>query len=360
MPTVTRLAGIDLARGLAVFGMFAAHVGPDPTTTGGIVGALMQIAHGRSSVLFAMLAGVSLALMTGRAEPKTGTDGRQALVRIVIRAVIMLVLGTALTALDTGVAVIIAYYGVYFLLALPLIRLRARTLASIAAALAVVGPLVSFAIRSTVEFSDPDGIVDLLLTGSYPAITWMPFVVTGMALGRLDLTSASVLRRLAMLGPGLALLGYGGSWLALNVLGGRQALSPDVYQQLDSENGTASTDSLASLLVSFPHTGTPFEIVGSLGVAITVVVCATVAVAKLRWLVVPVVAVGTMSLSAYVGHVLAIGLLGFDDLPGPSLWVLVAFILVTAVFATIWRRFFRRGPLEYLLTLATKPAQLVR
>jgi hypothetical protein len=29
-PSIARLAGIDFARGLAVFGMFAAHVGPTP------------------------------------------------------------------------------------------------------------------------------------------------------------------------------------------------------------------------------------------------------------------------------------------------------------------------------------------
>jgi hypothetical protein len=239
-PSTQRLAGVDLARGLAVFGMFAAHVGPDPATEGGLLGAVMQLAHGRSSALFAMLAGVSLALMTGRQQPKTGVGGRQAMVRILARAVILLALGTVLTMLDTPVDVIIAYYGVYFLLALPLIRLRALTLAVIAAVLTVVGPLASFVIRSAFDVGPPDGIGGLLLTGTYPAITWMPFVVAGMALGRIDLTSDSVLTRLGLLGPALALLGYGGSWLALEGLGGQAALlaaAPDAMRQLAGEPG---------------------------------------------------------------------------------------------------------------------------
>jgi uncharacterized membrane protein YeiB len=35
-------------------------------------------------------------------------------------------------------------------------------------------------------------------------------------------------------------------------------------------------------------------------------------------------------------------------------------ILTAIVFATIWSRFFRRGPLEYLLNAATKPAKYIR
>ena len=50
--TTGRLLGIDLARGLAVFGMYSAHVGPD-VTVGGPVGFLLETARGRSSALFA-------------------------------------------------------------------------------------------------------------------------------------------------------------------------------------------------------------------------------------------------------------------------------------------------------------------
>ena len=120
----------------------------------------------------------------------------------------------------------------YFLLALPLLRLRARTLAIIAVALAVVTPQVAFGLRAlldepavnSINAYDPlarlcgVGVLDLLLTGFYPAITWMTFVVTGMALGRLDLTSGAVQRRLAVLGPALIVLGYGISWLGTPVV----------------------------------------------------------------------------------------------------------------------------------------------
>ncbi|MDH6521477.1 putative membrane protein YeiB [Streptomyces sp. SAI-135] len=39
---------------------------------------------------------------------------------------------------------------------------------------------------------------------------------------------------------------------------------------------------------------------------------------------------------------------------------LLMYVLGAIVFAAIWSRFFRRGPLEYLLHTATKPAKYVR
>jgi uncharacterized membrane protein YeiB len=83
---------------------------------------------------------------------------------------------------------------------------------------------------------------------------------------------------------------------------------------------------------------------------------------RLRRLLTPVIAVGTMSLTAYVGHFVVQGWL-------PSLgatydeesWVtLINFVLGAIVFAGIWSRFFRRGPLEYLLNAATRPAKHIR
>ena len=50
-------------------------------------------------------------------------------------------------AMVFGDVIIINFYGVYFLLALPLVRLRARTLAIIASVLAVAGPLLAFGLR---------------------------------------------------------------------------------------------------------------------------------------------------------------------------------------------------------------------
>ncbi|WP_241777509.1 heparan-alpha-glucosaminide N-acetyltransferase domain-containing protein, partial [Streptomyces sp. CT34] len=181
-----RLIGVDLARGLAVFGMYAAHVGPDPDE-GGVTGFLMELTHGRASALFALLAGFAVVLITGRSTPKTGRAGRQAVAKVVIRAAVLVATGAALTMAGTPVDVILAFYGVYFLLVLPLYRLSARSLAVIAAGTAVVFPQLLYAAMQVIGDGTYDGahhgrsavhgIISLLFSGSYPAITWVPFVI---------------------------------------------------------------------------------------------------------------------------------------------------------------------------------------
>ncbi|MGW7545803.1 DUF418 domain-containing protein [Streptomyces sp. NPDC054770] len=393
-PSTGRLVGIDLARGLAVFGMYAAHVGPD-VTVGGPVGFLLETARGRSSALFALLAGFSLIIITGRPHPRTGRAGRQAMARIVIRAVVLAVLGYALTALDTDVAVILSFYGLLFLAVLPLYRLRAGTLALIAAAGALVMPQLLYMIRSTIERGswadaviarDPlahltgtDGLVELLFTGEYPVLTWMPFVVAGMAVARLDLTRPGVRSRLALAGGGLALLGYGGSWLALRLV--PHALSTVAAA---TDGGSASSawwsdtvgdpegrTPLTWLLVAAPHSQTTFSVLGNTGVALAVVAgCLTVAdrMPRLMALAGPVAAVGTMALTLYVLHIVALWFLTDvwrvpaieDESLRGGLPVLLGFIGTATVLAVVWTRLFRRGPLEYLLHNATRPARRLR
>jgi uncharacterized membrane protein YeiB len=118
-------------------------------------------------------------------------------------------------------------------------------------------------------------------------------------------------------------------------------------------------------LLAGPHSGTTFDIVGGLGVAITVILGATMVMDRLPWLrrlAKPVIAVGSMSLTAYVGHFVVLSVLpvarGRDN---QGSWVPPLMYIVGAMlFAVIWSRFFRRGPLEYLLHTATKPAKFVR
>ncbi|MFD7668784.1 DUF418 domain-containing protein [Streptomyces sp. NPDC059788] len=384
-PASGRLLGVDLARGVAVLGMYAAHVGPDPST-GGPVGHVMEAAHGRSSALFALLAGFSLVLITGRSRPRRGRRGRQAVAKILIRAAALLVAGTALTALDTPVDIILAYYGLTFVVALPLYRLAPRTLAIIAGAGALILPQILYGIRvsaaggawaAAVVHHDPlarvsgtDGVLGLLCTGDYPVLSWVPFVIAGMAVARLDLTTAAVRTRLLLTGGALMAAGYGVSWLLLRLLPQARAAISAVTDGASPSSawwsdavGDPTANTPAWLLVAAPHSETTPSVLGNTGVALVVVVCCCALVGRhrrLRALAAPVTAIGTMSLTAYVAHILVIRALGIEDVPGSPLWVLGCFAVIMMVFAMLWKRLFRRGPLEYLLNMATLPATYIR
>ena len=65
----SRVVGVDVARCLALLGMMATHILPG--VVDGDVPLGFQLAAGRASALFAVLAGVSLVLVGGR-EPLRG------------------------------------------------------------------------------------------------------------------------------------------------------------------------------------------------------------------------------------------------------------------------------------------------
>ncbi len=383
-PGTPRLVGIDVARGLAVFGMFAAHVGPDPSD--GVGGLVTELASGRASALFAVLAGLSLAIMSGRTRPLTGGAWSRAAGRIAIRGAVLFVFGTAMTMTGTSVTVILAYYGVFFLLALPFTRLRAPALAAAAAVAAVAGPVLSFVVRRAVgdrldvltthdpvEVIGGEGLVRLFLTGGYPVLTWMPFLLAGMALGRVDLTGTRTRLRTGVIGAVAAVAGYGGSWFLTRWLGITELTAggpadaamdgpepavpsgPGMSGQWRA-SGVVETDTPLRLLGSTEHTGTTFEILGSTGVAITLVVLLLAATERWPRVWRPVAAVGTMGLTVYTLHVVAIGALGLSAGPGEPAHVLPMFVGGAIAFALVWSRFFRRGPLEQLLHVATAPA----
>ncbi|NGO55200.1 DUF418 domain-containing protein [Allomesorhizobium camelthorni] len=347
---VDRLVAIDLARGLAVFGMYAAHVGPNPLE-GGLVGNLMELTHGRSSALFTVLAGFSILLITGRKAPKSGVAGRQAIARVAIRALVLLALGPILTYLDTPVQVILAYYGICFLLVLPLYRLSAQQLGLLAAATALVLPQVRSHLVFGSESSYFDPVIKLMVSGDHPAITWVPFVIAGMAIARLDLSTQAMHWRLGLAGVALAVLGHGGSLLALRLL-------PGVPAALQESAWWSDVGYLPwSPWIAAPHSKTTFSILGSTGCAMIVLAAcwlAMDALPHLRKLVWPIITVGSMPLTAYVLHIVGIAYLlhivGIDLFGGGSrLSMLFGFIVVVSTFAVLWLRVFQRGPMEALM-----------
>src|SRR6476469_834941 len=140
-----RIVGVDVARALALLGMMATHMLP------GIEGTHVpwpqQVAGGRASALFAVLAGVSVALVSGRTAPLHGRARAAASLRLVVRAGIVGALGLLLGLVPSGIAVILAYYAVLFLLGLPFLGLRARALALLAGLWAAAAPALSMLLR---------------------------------------------------------------------------------------------------------------------------------------------------------------------------------------------------------------------
>src|SRR3712207_5862936 len=141
-PGKNRFMGVDVARGVALIAMLAANIWEVLDEDGELTLAGMTVI-GRSATMFVLVAGISLAFISGGRRPVQGTVRRAARANIAVRAVLIGVLGLALGYVAPEmVGMILTFYGMFFLLALPLIGLRPRTLLGIAAALVVLGPLV--------------------------------------------------------------------------------------------------------------------------------------------------------------------------------------------------------------------------
>jgi uncharacterized membrane protein len=354
LPRSRRLVGVDAARGLALFGMMAAHLLDRDA-------AVYPLVDGRSSATFAVLAGVGLALVDGgHAGPRT--PYRQMVARTAVRALVILLVGLVLATLSPPVAVILQYYALAFLLLAPLLRLPAAVLGGVGLAWLAVVPFVSHALREAYLLSgpgaqvgierlvlDPGGsVITLLLTGYYPVLPWFGYLLVGAAVGRLALDR----RATAVVLTGAGLLLAVGAWLVSRLLLGSAAAQAalaggDPFTGRGTDGpwfGTTPTWSWWWLAVDTPHTGTPPDLLGTTGSALLLtVLCLLLARTVAGWALLPLAAAGSMTLTLYTVHVVAVWL-GVPGLEPATSWAMHA--VVALLLATVWRLRFSRGPLE--------------
>lgn len=345
-----RIDGLDVARGLAVLGMFAAHLG-DTGRLGWDPATWRALVDGRSSILFATLAGVSIALLSGGRIPATGAELARARTRILVRAAWVFAIGGVLELLDTFVAIILGVYAVLFVLALPFLRWSPGRLLLTAGVVALAGPPLTLWVGQYATARDEDGnaFTFLLFTGYYPAAVWLAFVLVGLAVGRLDLRAARVRAGLVGGGAAAAALGHLGGWLSARQLAPGQELAG-----IETGFGAAGEWDPAWFAGAEPHSSTTFEVVGSGGVAVAVIGLCLVAADLLPRLLYPLASVGALALSVYTAQIVAIRVLEVDSSDDWGRWV--RFTLTALLLATVWRLRLGRGPLERLLTWTSRRA----
>ncbi|MFT3944168.1 MAG: DUF418 domain-containing protein [Ancrocorticia sp.] len=367
---VGRIGGLDIARALAIFGMYYAHVAPDIYGGGTAATVLDAIPDGRSSILFALLAGVSLAILTGRNVPYTGEDMRTARLRIFGRAATLIILAGPVVLLGTPVAIILAFYAAWFVAALPFASWGPRKLFILAGGTALLGPVtvqlfIWFATNLNMwSTGDANGfIVDVFFTGMYPGAVYMAYVFAGMGIGRLDITDRLTQLVLTLTGAALMIAGYGTSLILARFVGAPpEALDGSYIEGAEMESRWAWQDypfpHVSGWVGIEPHTNTMFEAVGSGGFAIMVLGVCLLISPLAHNILSPVAAVGSMALTAYTSHIVVLAFI--PDWVGEAGWAPVFWLVGGAlVLCTLLKQFVRRGPLEWLMwKVSVKTAQV--
>ena len=356
-----RIVGYDLARALAVFGMVvvnfklvlgAGEKGPP------WLAELVGLLEGRAAATFVVLAGVGISLMS-RSALQAGDGVALAQVRnaLLRRAGLLFVIGLLYTPIWP--ADILHFYGVYIALAAFLLGASTWVL-GVVSGLLVSGFVVLLMVfdyergwdwetLSYEGFWTFDGMLrHLFFNGFHPAIPWAAFVLVGMVLARWPMHEASVRRRVFVGGATVALLTEGLS--ALLIRWSSQGISEEEREVVVALLGTA------------PMPPMPLYMLVGSGVACAVIaLCVEVGTRwpDAGWLR-PFIATGQLALTLYVVHVVvgmgtleAIGRLEDQTLPFAVASAAV-FCIAAVLFAHLWRRKFRRGPLEALLRRATR------
>lgn len=363
-----RLVGLDVARCLALLGMVATHVlderGADGTLTLG-----QWLAGGRASALFAVLAGLTLALTTGGRTPVVGRERLARTAAIVVRALLVALLGLLLALADSGLAVILTYYGVLFCVGALFVGLRARTLAVLAGVWVVLVPVLSQSVRAHLpergvdspgfgQLADPGRLVsELLLTGYYPVLPWLAYLLVGMALGRADLRDRRLQAWLAGSGLALAVVATQVSHLLTARWPATDGLPDEIADGLAGT--TPSGETWTWLLVVAPHSGTPFDLAQTIGSSLFVIGGCLLVVGRLGPLPHEAVRIlfgaGTMTLSLYSLHVLLrTERIWPPEEPSAYGWHALVLLAIGAVYAALRRP----GPLERVVTRASRAAAL--
>ncbi|MEC5180308.1 heparan-alpha-glucosaminide N-acetyltransferase domain-containing protein [Arthrobacter sp. CG_A4] len=381
-----RLTGIDAARGLALLGMMATHVLPtfesdaqlSPTWVG-------LVFSGRASALFAVLAGIGLALSTGKQQPLQGTELWAARRGIALRALVVGAVGLSIGGLEVNIAIILVHYAVLFLCVLPFLGFDVKRLLILAVGWVLITPALAFLLRPWLltstpplrlghnprweDLTTPPALLgDLFLTGYYPVFQWIAYLLIGLAIGRLALTTAAVPVLLLAAGTAVAVLAKWLSTVMMEDWGGRAALQAqltDPSYPLKSllEVNLAGVDQSGSawwLATSSPHSGTTLDLLHTSGVAAAAagvfLLLGRLSQGARMDALLPLRGAGAMTLSLYAAHLCVMASLYGQPLPSGwtvegLYWVqAAAVVLIGGIFAALsWR-----GPLEWVAHAANR------
>lgn len=341
-PKGNRLEGLDLARFLAFVGMVVVNfkIAMGAEGGSGVLNQLTTALEGRAAATFVVLAGIGLGLAGLKRQDQT--------VSVTIRrALFLLVIGLLnMTIFDAD---ILHYYAFYFLFGVLLLPLGARALFGVLVGLniAFVAMILTLNYDAGWNWGDytytgfwtPGGFVrNLFFNGWHPVVPWLGFLLFGIILSRLPLVERTTQWKLIL-----------GGMIAFVVAEGVSALLVAELGPIDPE--------LAVLVATNPVPPVPLYTLAGLGAACVVVGGCLLISDRLQAMGVLglLTPAGRQTLTLYIAHILvgmgtleALGMLGGQTVV-QAVGASLLFCFAATVYALIWARWFKRGPIEAIM-----------
>ncbi len=354
-----RIIGIDVARALAVIGMiivnFKVVFGENGESW------LKSFAHlfdGKAAATFVVLAGIGLALMTNSAiKDRNQEKLKVAQKRILKRALFLFVVG--LSYIWIWPADILHFYGIYMLVTLLFISRPLKQILVGSLGLILFYPILimlfdyetgwNFEILAYTDFWTFNGFLrNLFYNGFHPVIPWTAFMLFGLWYGRQNLHDDKFIKK--------------SGWISLGVFIVTQVLSIGLIQFLSKGNANA-IEGLTPLLGTDPMPPMPIYMINGISIAI-VIISSCILLAKQyenNKLIDALNKTGQLALTFYVAHVIfGMGIieevgslkLGEYSIEFSVIYALI-FSFLCIMFAQIWLRYKKSGPLEWVMRKLT-------
>lgn len=342
-----RIEGYDFARAIAIFGMVFVNFKIVLGSTHGseALYGMVSLLEGRASVLFVVLAGAGISLMS-KVQNNNGFFSKKK-VSLYKRGFLLILFGLLLAPIWP--ADILHFYGFYFFIAAFFINSSGKILWLLVVLVCIMFIFLLLALNyevgwdfSTLTYLDfwtfKGMLRHIFFNGFHPVFPWVAFIFIGMWLGRKDLQKTSLRRNLIVLsGIIWAVVEVASKFLVLVAL---KSIAPD--------------NEVLVFLDTAMMPPAPLYMIAASSLAV-LIVCVSIEITKnfpqykpVKWFV----CTGRLALTLYIAHIfIGMGImdsLGFIGNQSIEVAVFSAFLFSCfgMLFSVLWLRAFRIGPVE--------------
>lgn len=355
-----RIVGVDVARALAIMGMIIVNFKIAFGDKGNEVYKLFaSIFEGKAAATFVVLAGVGIAFMSNNAvKNKDKIKLKNTRIKIAKRAIFLFVIGLLYTPI--WIADILHFYGIYMLLTLFLISSSRKLIFNLGLLLILVYPLLmllwnyntgwNFETFVYSDFWSVSGFFrNLFYNGFHPVIPWTTFMLLGLWFGKQDLSNERFIKKSILVSISVFIIMLAISKVLITVF---------------SEGNQATLLELNQVLGTSPMPPLPIYMISGSSIAIFIISMSILIAKKYEnnFIIVALTKTGQLALTFYVAHVI-IGM-GIVEYINPekmgkysiefSIIYALIFSMFCVLFAVIWTKYKKTGPLEWVMRKITK------